>query len=201
MTVDAELRDALAGINASISDLSKVARSAESEAKEANYRAARLERAVFGSKPPPDVPPTFAEGGEAAATSPISATAPRPIALAARVGEESAARVKLEDRVGRIERMNEAQCKVMGVPTSPAGTDDDPAEPSAFDRLVAFALSREGRNLGLRVLTLVLAALAASHAGSADDSAKATAKVVQETPALATPPAVPYGAASGGVKP
>jgi hypothetical protein len=120
---------------------------------------------------------------------------PKPIAVRVATGEERA--TQIEERVARIERMNVAQCKVLGVTSSP-GTEEDHAEPGALDRLVTFATSREGRNLGLRVVTLVLAALAASHAGNVDDLTKAAAKL--DAPALVTPTPTPYGAPDGGVK-
>lgn len=168
--MDAELRDALSTLSAQVADAAKDARDAAAAAREANYRAAKLERHVFGSNPPPDEPPA----GAAPAT-------PRGASIVKRIQTGEHADQEFRARLERVEEMTSRQCSAMGVTKS--------AAPAPLEATITFLRSREGANLLLRILFGLVAlygAKSAADASVAATRAERAAEIVHVAPAPVT---------------
>jgi hypothetical protein len=157
--VDAELREAFTTLGAQVSDAAKDARDAASSAREANHRAARLEKHVFGSNPPPDSNP---DNGQ---SSP---------ALVKRVTSSEHADQELRARIERVEKLNLRQCAAMGVSAEET--------PSSRASLWTFLRSREAMNLALRVAVVLATAYGARTAIQARDTADHADQAVRASP-------------------
>lgn len=182
VTVDAELRDAFLLLGTQIADAARDARAASQAANEAstaahsaNKRAERLERHVFGSRPPSD------DEGSAS-----GATTPRAPAIVARIVTGEHADQELRARLERVEKMNEKQCAAMGVSKE--------EEPSVLTRILAFVKSREGGNLLLRIVVVLVTAYGAKSAIQAQEAA---VRVERAATMQAAPPQAPRPLATG----